>query len=337
MPFTKLVKFPEGVPAGEPSEARGLRRDRVRLLVLDRLSGEIHHARFDQLGRFLRRGDIVVLNDSRTLPVALEARLPDGQKTPVRLARDGGGAWTCVTPRRIELRAGDLLWLAQGQLPARILGRRGRLRWRVEPLHTDTQLLELLYQTGQPVWYSHVRRAWDLDYFQTVYAAHPGSAEMPSAGRPFSWELLFRLRAQGIALASITLHTALGPQDDEPRYKAASEEFFVSPRTAQQINEARERGGRVIAVGTTVIRTLETVASSSGEIRPDHGWTRLHIKPGYRFRVIDGLISGFHERDSNHLDLITAFVARSFLHRAYQAAARAGYRWHEFGDANLIL
>lgn len=330
-------KFPEGLPAREPPEARGLRRDHVRLFVLDRFTGETQHSRFDQLGKFLHTGDILVLNDSRTLPVALSALLPNGERVLVRLARDENKSWICALPREVSLKVNDFIIFAQGRLLARVLERSSSSRWRVELTDASAPLWEDLYRVGQPVSYDHLSREWDLDYFQTIYATHPGSAEMPSAGRPFSWELLFHLRQQGITIATITLHTTLGPQDDESLTEPPAEEYFVSPHAAHQINEARARGGRVIAVGTTVIRALETVATAAGVVRAGHGWTRLHITPNYQFKIVDGLISGFHERDSSHLDLITALISREKLWNAYKIAAEANYRWHEFGDANLIL
>ena len=330
-------KFPEGLPATEPPEARGLRRDHVRLLVLDRATGKIQHSRFDQLGKFLRAGDILVLNDSRTLPAALEAILPDGQRTSVRLAHDEEGRWVCALPTNVSLTSKDLFFLGEGHLLARVHEKQADSRWRIEFVNLGTALWQEIYRAGHAVFYSHLSREWDLDYFQTVYAAHPGSAEMPSAGRPFSWELLFRLKQQGVVIATITLHTMLGPQDDESLTEPPAEEYSVSPRTSCEISEARARRGRVIAVGTTVIRALETVATADGEVHAGHGWTRLHITPKYQFKIVDGLISGFHERDSSHLDLITALVSREKLWDAYQIAAETNYHWHEFGDANLIL
>ncbi|MBI1742153.1 S-adenosylmethionine:tRNA ribosyltransferase-isomerase [Candidatus Acetothermia bacterium] len=331
-------KFPEGLPATEPPEARGLRRDHVRLLVLDRFTGEIQHSRFDKLGQFLHTGDVLVLNDSRTLPVLLDALLPNGERVSARLARDEDGLWTCALSQEIALRPEDVMLLAHGRLLARVLGPMNESsRYRVQLSSASSSMFEDIYHSGHPVSYSHLSREWDLDYFQTVYAAHPGSAEMPSAGRPFSWELLFRLRQQGITIATITLHTTLGPQEDESLTEPPAEEYFMSPHAAHQINEARSRRGRVVAVGTTVIRALETAATADGVVHAGHDWTRLHITPDYQLKIVNGLISGFHECDSSHLDLITALVSREKLWNAYKIATETDYRWHEFGDANLIL
>jgi S-adenosylmethionine:tRNA ribosyltransferase-isomerase len=329
-------KFPEGRPATEPPEARGLRRDQVRLLVLDRASGHIQHSRFDRLGQFLRPGDLLVLNDSRTMPVALTATLPNGQKRSVKLALSQD-TWQCTMGNATSLSQGDILSFQGGSLFAKILKQTSTSRWNIEFLALRNGTLHQIYQSGEPVSYDHLQGHWGLDYFQTVYAAHPGSAEMPSAGRPFSWELLFRLRSLGISIATITLHTTLGPQDDEVFTEPASEEYFVNPPTAMRTNQARAQGRRVIAVGTTVIRALETVADKTGKVQPGHGWTHLHIQPDYRYKVIDGLISGFHERDSSHLDLITSLVSREKLWNAYREAAENAYLWHEFGDASLIM
>jgi S-adenosylmethionine:tRNA ribosyltransferase-isomerase len=202
------------------------------------------------------------------------------------------------------------------------------------------ELLDLIYRIGFPIRYSYVANSLPLDLYQTVYAAQPGSVEMASAGRPFTWELLLKLKRKGIDLAAISLHTALSSTRDEaidathPNY---DEEYDLPEATVQAINACHARDGRVIAVGTTVVRTLETVAEESGGLAAAHGWTKLHIAAGHQLRVVDALLTGMHEPESSHLDLLSAFVNPERLKAAYQEAIEKRYLWHEFGDMNLII
>jgi S-adenosylmethionine:tRNA ribosyltransferase-isomerase len=188
--------------------------------------------------------------------------------------------------------------------------------------------------------YNYVAHALPLDLYQTVYANVPGSVEMPSAGRPFSWELLLKLKRQGVDFVSLLLHTGLSSTRDDnvdathPNY---DEEYEVPYATALAVNETHARGGRVIAVGTTVVRALETVAREDGAVVAGSGRTRLHIDRNHKLRAVDGLITGLHEPQASHLDLLSAFVQPTRLQAAYLEAVERGYLWHEFGDMNLIL
>jgi S-adenosylmethionine:tRNA ribosyltransferase-isomerase len=201
-------------------------------------------------------------------------------------------------------------------------------------------LIERLHHLGRPVRYEHVTAPWPLEYYQTVYAREPGSAEMPSAGRAFSWRLLFELRRRGIVTASVVLHTGLSSYLDDAldaQHPVAEEEYVVSEATAGQVERTRRRGGRVIAVGTTVVRALESVAGPRGTVRAGHGYTRLRITADHDRRAVDGLLTGLHEPEASHLDLLAAFVPPAVLREAYAEAVELGYLWHEFGDLNLIL
>ena len=360
--------LPEHLEAGLPPEARGLRRDHVRLMGTDRATGHTVHARFDQIGRFLRQGDLLVTNDSRTLPAALPAFLDRGraaggaQPVEVRLAHRHKRSWTVLLKgepgpdgRRAEVVAepGDrLLFLTSpgptslgspsAPLEALVLAPHPYLPflWQVRFNRLGSDLLEAIHQLGRPVRYSYAQGAWDLDYYQTVYATTPGSAEMPSAGRAFTWELLLGLRAQGIGLASITLHTGLSAfqvPDIDRLHLVGEEEYSIPPATADAVNRTRSLGGRVVAVGTTVVRTLETVAGEDGQVAARSGWTRLRLTPDHRLRAVDGLLSGLHEPEASHLDMLAAFLAPQPLRRAYDEALAQGYLWHEFGDEHLIL
>ena len=196
-------------------------------------------------------------------------------------------------------------------------------------------LEDYLERHGEPIRYGYVKKRWPLEAYQTVYATTPGSAEMPSAGRPFTAELIARLRVRGVLLAPITLHAGVSSPE---RHEAPFPEYFEVPEeTARLVSAVRRRGGRVIAVGTTVVRALESVAGVDGRVRGDAGWTGLVITSERRPRVIDGLITGWHEPEASHLQMLESLAGAPLLRRSYDAALEHGYLWHEFGDSHLIL
>lgn len=327
--------LPPELNAPAPPERRGLRRDHVRLLVLDRATGAASHSRFDRLGDFLRPGDLLILNNSRTLPAVLPTSGPAGEPVEIRLAhRLGPDTWRALLVGRAQ--SGDQLRLREG-LTARI-----EYASEAEPLAiirfscSGAALYDALYRIGQPVRYEYIDQPWALDYYQTVFAAVPGSVEMPSAGRAFTWELLLGLRRRGIGAAFLSLHAGLSYFLDDrwvkdPRY--TPEEYAIPAATADAIARTKQAGGRVIAVGTTVVRALET-AALSGQLA---GWASLFIDRTFPLQWVDGLLTGLHEPEATHLDLLSAFMAPELLCSAYQGAIDQGYLWHEFGDANLIL
>lgn len=335
-------ELPRELEAPGPPERRGLRRDQVRLLVLDRRSGATAHTRFDRSGDFLRPGDLLVFNDSRTIPALLPGESASGTPIEVRLARRAGASeWEALLLPHGGEHAGERIRFAAG-LAATVTGRRPDVPWlwRLRFDAAGTELLDRIYRAGEPVRYSYVHEALPVDDYQTVYAAEPGSVEMPSAGRPFSWELLLALRRRGVDLAFITLHTGLSStrSDTFDALRLGHEEpYRIGAAAARAVNAARTRGSRVIAVGTTVVRTLETVADAEGTVQPSEGVTDLYISAAHRLRAVDGLLTGLHEPQATHLDLLSAFVHPSLLAPAYQQALAAGYLWHEFGDVNLIL
>ena len=341
--------LPAELSAQEPPERRGLARDQVRLLVLHRARGGVEHARFDSLGQFLRAGDLLVFNSSRTLPASLEACCTKhGPCIEVRLAQHlADGNWLALLvckagdPFGCGLRAGMQLEFGH-DLAGEVFERDAHIPrlWKIRFSKTGTALIDLIYRIGQPVRYEYVSAPWDLDYYQTVYAKEPGSAEMPSAGRAFTWKLLFELRNRGIDFAYLVLHTSLSSYlDDEldRAHPASEEEYFLSELAAGKINGARANGGRVIAVGTTVVRALESIARENGRVRPAHGYTRLHIGAHSALKVVDALITGLHEPEASHLDLLSAFLSPEKIRDAYEEAIEQRYLWHEFGDLNLII
>jgi S-adenosylmethionine:tRNA ribosyltransferase-isomerase len=352
------VRFtlPPELEAPAPPEARGLRRDRVRLLVVDRATGAVTHHRFDELPWLLDPGDLLVVNDSRTLPASLPGRTGSGTRVEVRLAGRDGDRWAALPlgvpadgtdpalvatdqrPPAPALAPGERLSFGPG-LAATVLGRHEEappLVW----LRFDASgpaLLDALHRAGRPVRYAYVPRPWGLHHYQTLFAAAPGSVEMASAGRPFTLQTLQDLRRRGVGLAAISLHAGLSTYGDQAvdREFVPAEPYSVPPSTARAVNTTRALGGRVIAVGTTVVRALET-ATSGGEVAAASGMTRLRITPGRRLEVVDGLLTGFHEPEASHLDMLGAFVAPETLRAAYDAALQAGYLWHEFGDVCLL-
>lgn len=347
VPFT--FTLPPELSAKEPPERRGLARDYVRLMIIDRASGRVEHTRFDHLGEFLRAGDLLVFNTSRTLPASLEGcAAPTGPCIEVRLAEHlADDSWLALLlcragdPFSCGLRSGMQINFGEGLVGA-VEERDERIPrlWRMRFSKSGADLMNLFYKLGRPIRYEYVSAPWNLDYYQTVYAREPGSAEMPSAGRAFSWRLLFDLQRLGIETAYIVLHTGLSSyMDDEldAQHLASEEEYFISETAAAKINGKREQGGRVIAVGTTVVRALESVADASGRIKPEHGYTRLHITAQHQLRAVDGLLTGLHEPEASHLDLLTAFLPAEQIRNAYEEAVRLRYLWHEFGDLNLIV
>jgi S-adenosylmethionine:tRNA ribosyltransferase-isomerase len=212
-------------------------------------------------------------------------------------------------------------------------GTPGRL-W-VAALHLRAPVDQWLANHGRPIRYHYVPRDWPLDYYQTVFAQDAGSAEMPSAGRPFSAALVAELVSRAVSVVPITLHCAVASL--EAHEAPVAERFSVPESTADLVNQTRRRGHRVIAVGTTVVRALETVTSDSGQVHPARGWTDLVITAGRPVRAVDGMITGWHEPAASHLAMLEAIAGHDLLMRSYQAALACGYLWHEFGDSHLIL
>jgi S-adenosylmethionine:tRNA ribosyltransferase-isomerase len=347
--FDRLDSFflPPELSADRPPERRGLVRDRVRLLVIDRQNGEVTHTRFDRLTSLLRRDDLLVFNASRTLPAALSATTLQ-VRMEVRLAeRLPDETWLALlldqSEEHKERIASGLLLDFGRDLTATVIQRDERVPklWRVQFSKTGTELLDSIYRLGQPIRYRYVSAPWSLNYYQNIYANQPGASEMPSAGRPFSWRLLFQLRRIGVDTASITLHTGLSSyMDDEidRQHIASEEEYRIGEMAIAKIRRAQQLGGRIIAVGTTVVRALESMISEqSGKIEACHRYTRLKITDHYRLRLVNGLLTGLHEPEASHLDLLSAFIPVQSLRSAYAEAIDRRYLWHEFGDVNLIL
>jgi S-adenosylmethionine:tRNA ribosyltransferase-isomerase len=332
--------LPAELRASLPPELRGIRRDRVKLLVVDREAGRVLHRRFDDLVTLLGPGDLLVVNSSRTLPAAVPAARHDGTAVQPRPCVRRGDSWDVLSVQtvppheNVALVGGEML-RAGGAPLGRVVGRRDDIPflWRVDL--APGVGIGTISALGEPIRYSYVPRPVPLDRYQTVYATHPGSAEPPSAGRPFSWELLLALRARGVGLADIVLHTGLSSYQDDAfdlEHRLYEEWFEVGEETVAQV----ARSARVVAVGTTVVRALET-AGEDGELRPMSGWTELRITPRSTIRHADAMLTGLHEPQASHWELLEAFVDAPLLRRAYDEARERRYLWHEFGDAMLIL
>jgi S-adenosylmethionine:tRNA ribosyltransferase-isomerase len=330
--------LPASLEAHEPPEARGLARDGVRMLVGSRTDNSVSHHRFTDLPALLRPGDTLVVNTSATVPAAVSVvdsplvvhfstELPD-RRWLVELRRSTGKA----TDPYAQAEAGQRYPLLGG---ATVTLREPYSTGRLWVADVDTAMPGYLHRFGDPIRYSYVRRHWPLSYYQTVFGTTPGSAEMPSASRPFTDRLVSRLVARGVQFAPVLLHT--GVASPEAHERPYPERFEVSAQTARVINQTRAAGGRVIAIGTTAVRALESGLGPGGTVHAAGGWTNLIVTPARGVRAIDGLLTGFHEPRASHLDMLAAIAGHPLLDRVYTAAIDAGYLWHEFGDVNLLL
>jgi S-adenosylmethionine:tRNA ribosyltransferase-isomerase len=329
-------ELPPELEAHEPPEARGLRRDQVRLLVTSCDGYCVQHLTFTELPDLLSPGDLLVANDSATLPAALTAHTADGRALALHVSTRLPAELWVVEPRHVSVEAGQRLLLPEGASAHLLAAYPGSARLWVARLDLPREFSEYLARWGHPIQYPYVRGAWPVDAYQTVYASQPGSAEMPSAGRPFSPDVLERLAHSGIGFATLTLHTGVASLEGHERPYV--EEYSVPADTADQVRAARRAGKRVIAVGTTVVRALESAAEvGHGTVVAAHDWTDLVITPERGVRVVDGLLTGFHEPRASHLAMLEAIAGRAHLERAYAAALQGGYLWHEFGDVHLIL
>ncbi|MGY2703828.1 MULTISPECIES: S-adenosylmethionine:tRNA ribosyltransferase-isomerase [unclassified Nocardioides] len=312
-----------------PPEARGISRDGVRLAVVTP-SGTTHTVARD-LPSYLSPGDVLVINTSATLPSALpglhvSTSLDDGSWVVELRQPSNAGPAVPVPGEVLPLPGGVLLRIVEPHPPGQ-----ARL-WRAIP-SPQVDRVPYLEEWGRPIHYRYVTGSWPIDALQNVYAIHPGSAEMPSAGRPLTAAVLVRLLANGVTIAPLVLHTGVASQ--EKHEPPQTEEYAVPAATARLVNSARRTGRRVVAVGTTVVRALES-AAFNGRVVPSAGWTSLVLGPSRPATVVDGLLTGLHEPEASHLDLLRAVAGGSLVTRGY-ADLTPDYLWHEFGDSMLLL
>ena len=336
-----LFDRPEHLQATVPPETRATPRDGVRLLVTTP-DGNVH-ARFTDLHEFLVAGDLLVVNESATIPTSLPAEGSVGAFVLNLSTNYGDGLWLAEPrwssnkPGPLPFKEGAIVWMPGliGRLVSKYPGLE-RL-WFVQ-IHGDVEAV--LAEHGSPIRYGYVDQDYPLDAYQTVFARVPGSAEMPSAGRPFSEDVIDALKEKGIQMATVVLHTGVSSLEvdseeveDQVMYP---EPYSVPPATAEAVNDAKREGRRVIAVGTTVVRALES-AWDGRRVRAGSGFTRLYIHPGRGVHVVDGLLTGFHDPMASHLAMLYALAGDEMVRAAYTEAVQHGYLWHEFGDSNLLL
>ncbi|HYU52217.1 MAG TPA: S-adenosylmethionine:tRNA ribosyltransferase-isomerase [Gemmatimonadaceae bacterium] len=349
-------QIPEDLTAHEPPEAHGLRRDEVRLMVSCVSTNAIAHTRFSHFPDFLAPGDVVVVNTSATINAALEAvrEASDGSAPNIMLhlstplapkqwvvelrrhsAKGTSPLLDAVPGERLRLPAGATATLVAPYQPESDEAFDGRVRLWIADLTLGDDVVSYAARYGSPIRYSYVPNRWPLWYYQTVFAAEPGSAEMPSAGRAFTHEIIEHLAGKGVRVVPLVLHTGVSSLEaNEPPYP---ERYRVPYATANAVNSARSRRSRVVAVGTTAVRALESVADDEGFVRGGSGWTNLVITPERGLRVVTAILTGLHDAKASHLSMLEALAGRDHVDLAYRAALRNRYLWHEFGDLHLLL
>ena len=317
-------------------------RDHSRLLCLDRQTGALEHRHFYELPSLLRPGDCLVINDSRVLPARLLGRRSSGGAAELVLLRDlGDDCWECLCRPGKRLREGAEVLFGNGELTAIVEevlpGGNRKIRFHYEGI-----FLEVLDRLGKMPLPPYIKEELqDRERYQTVYSRELGSAAAPTAGLHFTPELMDQIRANGVEICPITLHVGLGTfrpvkEDEIENHEMHSEFCIISEETAECVNRCRQNGGRIIAVGTTSCRTLESFANESGMLQPCSGWTDIFIYPGYRFRCIDALITNFHLPESTLIMLVSALAGREQVLNAYRVAIENCYRFFSFGDAMFI-
>ncbi|MFE2429508.1 S-adenosylmethionine:tRNA ribosyltransferase-isomerase [Streptomyces sp. NPDC059373] len=342
------LRVPPELSARVPAEKRGGGRDAVRLLVGRRAAGKVSHHGFGELPCLLRAGDVLVVNTSRTLPAAVDGRLGEKPVVVHFSTRQDDGRWAVelrtpdargTTLPRAGGPAGVVVALPGGERLTLLapLSARGERLWLAAVSVAD--VAAYLGRYGRAIRYGYTERDQPLAAYQTVFSVPSadglGSAEMPSAGRPFTAGLVTELVSRGVQIAPIVLHTGVASAEaHEPPYP---ERFAVPASTAWLVNAARAGGGRVVAVGTTAVRALESATSGRGRVRAAEGWTDLVITPERGVRAVDGLLTGLHDPEASHLLMLEAVAGGALLEWVYGAAVAGGYLWHEFGDVNLLL
>ena len=333
-----MYELPERLIAQTPLP----RRDASRLLVLDKSTGQIGHRHFYDLPEYLRPGDCMVLNDSRVIPARLVGTRATGGATEVVLLRDlGEGRWECLTRPGRKMRPGASVSFGDGELTGTVEsvaeGGNRIIRFAYEGI-----FLEVLERLGRMPLPPYIKEQLDdPERYQTVYSAHPGSAAAPTAGLHFTEELLQRIRDMGVKVCFVTLHVGLGTfrpvqVENVEDHEMHSEFCTVPAETAKAVNDTKAAGGRIIAVGTTSCRTLESFTGDDGVLRADSGWTDIFIYPGYRFKCIDALVTNFHLPGSTLVMLVSALAGRENILHAYAEAVEKEYRFFSFGDAMFI-
>lgn len=333
--------LPEELIAQHPLE----QRDRSRMLVMNRQTGELAHRHFHDLIEYLKPGDCLVMNDSRVIPARLMGQA-EGRTTPIEvvlLTDHGNGLWECLTRPGKKTREGVRLSFGDGLLTGVIESVCPRDGNRMIRFTYDGVFLEILDQLGVMPLPPYIKEKLDdPERYQTVYSKIPGSAAAPTAGLHFTPELLEKIHSKGVHTAFVTLHVGLGTfrpvkEEEITDHIMHSEFYTMDEQTARLINQTRAQGHDVFAVGTTACRTLETIAADDGTVCAQSGWTDIFIYPGYRFKCVDHLVTNFHLPESTLMMLISAFAGRERVLEMYRTAVEHGYRFFSFGDSTLFL
>lgn len=344
-PFIEF-DLPENLACPEPTEERNITRDEVRLLVTAG-PGEIHHTTFNKLYRNLEAGDVLVVNTSATVASALTIPLPGGRKGKLHFSNKlNDNEWLIEirevtgdkTKRWKEGLPGMRFNLSEGSridLKRRFYKDKQLLNLWVAELQTSLPEKNYLSKYAQPINYENLNKNYPLEYYQTYFSFHPGSAEMPSASRGFTQSLVEKILEKGVVFAPVLLHTGISSLEvNETPYPEYME---IDPVTSAIINAAKSTGRKIIAAGTTAVRAIESAADNEGIVRPYRGNTELFIDADYKMKVVDGLLTGFHEPRASHLYMLQSIAGFEHVEKAYQVAIESGYYWHQFGDLHLLL
>ncbi|MEL6658446.1 MAG: S-adenosylmethionine:tRNA ribosyltransferase-isomerase [Bacteroidota bacterium] len=339
--------LPQKLACPLPTEERGLNRDDVRLMVSNHDGQTINHRGFYDLDEVLDAGDVLVVNTSATIPAALPLVLPDGAEARLHLSTQLAKKRWLVEIRSVS-QNNTRRWTSGA--PGQSFELPGGASLQLEtPFYQDAQLLHLweatlevpqplseyLQQFARPVKYQNINKPYPIAYYQTYFGQQAGSTEMPSAARGFTEELVQKLLKKGVQIVPILLHT--GVSSLEVNEHPYPEYLEISRLSSQQINIAKQQNKRIIVVGTTAVRALESATDNAGTVQPYQGLTELYIQSNYKMKVANGLLTGFHEPEASHLHMLQAIASKRHLRLAYQAALQQQYYWHEFGDLHLIL
>lgn len=343
--------LPQLLECAQPTEVRGIPRDAVRLMISRRSDDQIRHTQFSEIGQFLRAGDVLIINTSGTMNAAIPIRLPNRQAGRIHLSSKLSEEEWLVEIRQVignktkrfkDLKPGALFSLPQQgnvEITAPFYqnkNERGHIQLWKARFFLSEPMDNYLEKNGLPIQYVNLDKNYSSAFYQTVFADEKGSAEMPSAGRAFTAELVTQLMMKGVQFAPVVLHT--GVSSLEIGEKPYPEYYRVPLFSSSLINRAREEGRRIIAVGTTAVRAVESsLDENSGRVIPSNGMTKLYITPGRGLKVVDGMLTGFHEPRASHLLMLEALASRRHLLKAYEAAIERKYQWHEFGDLHLIV
>ncbi len=356
IPFS--FELPANLECSKPTEVRGLRRDEVRLMVSEMETDKIHHDVFKNIVEYLNEGDVLVVNTSGTMKAALTGVYNNETNVNVHFSTQTQNKKWVIEIR--EIIDGKTRRFSHGKIGGFIQLKNGGKIKLVKPYYNESDhnspikddnqnhlqlwivdlllnnsLENYLEQHGENIRYNYLKDSYPTSYYQTVFANEMGSAEMPSAGRAFTSELISKLIIKGVEIVPVLLHT--GVASLEKNEKPYEEYFRVSEHSANRINFAKKQGKKIIAVGTTVVRTLETLANKHKEIHAGTGWTNIFITPEKGLKIVDGLLTGFHEPQASHLFMLEALARREHLEKTYNEAIEENYLWHEFGDLHLLM